>query len=279
MRPFFVVLTLCLGASLSALPNAQPSGLAPFGFGKKPLPLVAVDRYTLQAGDTATSVAKRYGITVETVLSYNRIQSPRYLRAGQTLEVPDRDGIVISLKTSSPITDLADQYGVFPELILLANQLPEDTKSVEGEVFVPGAKMDPTELRKLLGEYFAWPTVGGRISSRFGLREDPFTGRKSSHSGVDIATYHGAPVLAAGDGVVIYTGFNSVLGNHIKIDQGQGFVSLYGHLSAINTKVGKKVRAGQLIGRVGSTGYSTGPHLHFTAYRWGRLLNPMMLFG
>ena len=63
------------------------------------------------------------------------------------------------------------------------------------------------------------------------------------------------------------------------VDQGQGFTAVFGHLSKILTYEGKKLKCGQLIGRVGSTGYSTGPHLHFTAYRWGRLLNPMMLFG
>ena len=224
-------------------------------------------------------MARQAGVTVETVLSYNQVKSPRLLRAGQPLKVPNRDGIVISLENPTPISLLADNYQVFPGLILLANRLPENTHQVTGNIFVPGARLDPVELRKLLGEFFLWPTKGGRITSYFGRRNDPFTGAKTSHSGVDIANYYGAPVLAAGEGVVTYTGFNSILGNHIKVNQGQGFVAVYGHLSAILTKTGARVRGGQLIGRVGSSGYSTGPHLHFSAYRWGKLLNPMMLFG
>lgn len=255
------------------------SGLTSFGFPNAKMPFVGVTQYTLQDGDTVTGVARRAGLTVETVLSFNQIQSPRTLRPGKTLRLPNRDGILVSLNEPKPITALADTYQVFPELIVLANSLPAFTKDVQGGIFIPGGRMDPLELRKTLGEYFLWPTKGGRITSYFGRRNDPFTGETTSHSGVDIANYHGAPVLAAGDGVVTYTGYNSILGNHIKVNQGQGFVAIYGHLSAILTKPGKRVKGGQLIGRVGSTGYSTGPHLHFGAYRWNKLLNPMALFG
>lgn len=263
----------------AATPNTPPTGLPPFGFPQGALPFVEVSRYTLQDGDTVTSVAKNAGLTVETVLSFNKIQSPRTLRPGQTLQLPSRDGIWVALESPRPVAALADTYQVYPELIVLANRLPEFTKSVEGGVFIPGGKLDPLELRKLLGEYFLWPTKGGRITSFFGRRNDPFTGLKSSHSGVDIATYHGAPVLAAGSGTVMATGYDSILGNYIKVNQGQGFVAVYGHLSAILTQPGRKIAGGQLIGKVGSTGYSTGPHLHFSAYRWGKLLNPMSLFG
>lgn len=239
--------------------------------------LSVVETYTLESGDTATKVAEDHGLTVETILSYNRIESPRTLRPGQELRVPSRDGILLDLEETD-ITELAGQYGVSPELVRLANNLEAGAQTLSGEVFIPGARMDPRELRKLLGEYFAWPMSGGRVTSRFGWRNDPFTGARSFHTGVDIATWHGAPVTAAGEGRVLATGFDRVLGNFIRVDQGQGFVVVYGHLSAIGTKQGAWVKAGQTIGKVGSTGYSTGPHLHFGVYRWGRLLNPMMLF-
>lgn len=269
---FYLLFASCVGGTFAG-------GLPTFGFPREGSPFVRVTKYTLQAGDTVTSVARSSGVTVETVLSYNQIKSPRALRAGQALEIPNRDGLLIQLDTPTPLATLAVNYQVFPSIILLANHLPEDTRAIHGEVFVPGARLDPVELRKLLGEFFFWPTKGGRITSYFGRRNDPFTGIKTSHSGVDIANYYGAPVLAAGDGVVTYTGFNSILGNYIRVDQGQGFAAVYGHLSAIMTKPGKRVRAGQQIGKVGSSGYSTGPHLHFSAYRWNKLLNPMMLFG
>ncbi len=241
--------------------------------------LKQVSEYTMVSGDNVSNIAKNYGLTVETLLSFNKIKSPRTLRPGQVLKIPSRDGILLELQEPESIESIAETYEASAELIRLANNAVGDTTTLTGDIFVPGARMDPLELRKLLGEYFLWPTKGGRISSYFGYRKDPFSGAPSSHSGVDIANYHGAPVLAAGEGRVTHTGYDRILGNHIKVDQGQGFVVVYGHLSAISTKVGAKVVPGQLIGKVGNTGYSTGPHLHFAVWRWGKLLNPMMLFG
>lgn len=238
-----------------------------------------VSTYTMVSGDNVSNIAKEFGLTVETLLSFNKIQSPRTLRPGQVLKIPSRDGILLELPEPESIDSIAESYEASAELIRLANNATGDVSTLTGEVFVPGARMDPLELRKLLGEYFLWPTKGGWISSYFGYRKDPFSGVPSSHSGVDIANYHGAPVLAAGEGRVSFTGYDRILGNYIKVDQGQGFIVVYGHLSAINTKVGARVQAGQVIGKVGNTGYSTGPHLHFAVWRWGKLLNPMMLFG
>jgi len=237
-----------------------------------------VTPYVLQSGDTVSSVARDHGLAVETVLSYNKIPSPRLLRAGQTLRLPDRDGILVTLDKPTAVREVAQTYKVFPTLILLANQQPENARILVGDVFLPGVRMNPTDVRRMLGVYFGWPTKGGRISSYFGKRNDPFTGIQSSHSGVDIANYKGAPVYAAAPGVVTSTGYSSVLGNYISISMGQGYTTVYGHLSVIQTKAGRRVFAGQQIGQVGSTGYSTGPHLHFSAYRNNRLLDPMRLF-
>ena len=258
---------------------AVSAGRPSFGFRAEPLPLVPISRHVLVPGETVTSVASEFGITVETILSYNGIQSPRGLRAGQTLLVPAQDGLLLTLDKTQTVSALAATYQVYPDTIRLANDLPESTNIVAGKVFVPGAKVDPVELRLLLGRYFFWPTKGGRISSYFGKRNDPFTGLLSTHSGVDIAIAYGSPVFAAGDGVVTDTGYSDMLGNYIRIEQPQGFASIYGHLSAILTKPGRAVQAGTLIGKVGSTGHSTGPHLHFSAYRWNKLLDPMKLFG
>jgi len=248
----------------------------PFGT-EKALPLVQVRTYTLQPGDTVSSVAQQAGLALETVLSYNKIPSPRRLRAGQELKLPSRDGILVSLSEPTSVAQLSREYRVYPDLIRLANPGLED--EFQGDVFIPGAQVDPEDVKQALGGCFAWPVNGGRISSWFGKRNDPFTGLASMHSGVDIAIAWGSPVMAAGTGIVIATGYSSILGNYIQVNQGRGYVVVYGHLSAILTRAGKRVREGQVIGKVGSTGYSTGPHLHFTAYRWNRLLDPMNLFS
>lgn len=120
----------------------------------------------------------------------------------------------------------------------------------------------------------AWPSEGGWISSSYGMRIDPFTGGREKHRGVDIANRFGAPVLAASRGIVTFAGKMKGFGYMIDITHGYGYVTRYGHLSAVVARVGDEVNDGQLIGRIGSTGRSTGPHLHFEVHRNGRALNP-----
>ncbi len=126
----------------------------------------------------------------------------------------------------------------------------------------------------VLARPHAWPSEGGSLSSRFGQRNDPFTGRRSFHKGVDIANRYGAPVLAASRGVVVYAGRHHDYGYMVEIEHGYGYRTRYAHLSSVVVKPGDKVDDAQMIGRVGSSGRSTGPHLHFEVYRFGKLLNP-----
>lgn len=113
------------------------------------------------------------------------------------------------------------------------------------------------------------------ITSQYGYRTDPFTKETSYHSGVDLANGTGTPIYAAKSGTVIYADYNSVYGYHVKIDHGDGFVTLYGHMTAYVVEVNDAVTGGQLIGYMGSTGRSTGPHLHFTVYYNGETVEPM----
>lgn len=119
-----------------------------------------------------------------------------------------------------------------------------------------------------------WPCEGW-LSAGFGMREDPFTGYRQMHRGLDIANHHGTPVVATADGVVrqaLTTSYR--MGKYVVIDHGYGFQTRYGHLSAINVKAGQKVKRGDVIAMMGSTGYSTGPHLHYEVMRNGQYLNP-----
>lgn len=118
-----------------------------------------------------------------------------------------------------------------------------------------------------------WPCYGW-VTSEFGFRYDPFTGERTFHKGLDIATSIGVPVLAPADGTVISTGFHSGLGNQIVIDHGLGIVTFYGHLNDFKVKVGDKVVRGQVIGTVGNSGRSTGPHLHYEVVVNGINVNP-----
>lgn len=129
-----------------------------------------------------------------------------------------------------------------------------------------------------MGELFAWPiTAEYRISSRFGARKDPITGADSYHTGIDLACPTGTAVKASMSGTVAKAGWSNVFGNYVIIKHIDGYQTLYGHLSKIKTKKGAFVNQGEIIGLVGSTGYSTGPHLHFTVYKNGKLVNPATL--
>lgn len=119
-----------------------------------------------------------------------------------------------------------------------------------------------------------WPTTGW-LTSGFGNRVSPFTGRVSMHNGVDIASRQDTPVISPAAGIVSYTGFDSGLGKLIKINHGYGIATYYGHLSKAAVKVGQKIKRGDIIAYVGSTGLSTGPHLHYEVYVNDVPVNPM----
>ncbi|AGY58435.1 M23 family metallopeptidase [Gloeobacter kilaueensis] len=114
-----------------------------------------------------------------------------------------------------------------------------------------------------------------RITSRFGWRIDPFTHRRAFHNGIDFAGRRGTPIFATAPGIVGLAGWSrGGYGKRILIRHGRGWSTLYGHLSRIKVRPGMRVRRRQLIGRMGSTGRSTAPHLHYTIFRRGRAINP-----
>lgn len=120
-----------------------------------------------------------------------------------------------------------------------------------------------------------WP-VNGEISSPYGWRKSPFRSSKSSfHDGIDIVEAVGTEVLAAGDGKVIFAGWKAVYGKTVEIDHGYGFISRYGHNSAILVNKGDKVKKGETIARLGNTGNSTGPHLHFSIMKNNESVSPV----
>ena len=140
------------------------------------------------------------------------------------------------------------------------------------------AATDMGDMRALAGATarlpLAKPTDSGAKSSGFGVRIDPFTGRPAVHTGLDFAGGMGTAIHVTAPGVVSFTGVRSGYGNTIEIDHGGGFKTRYGHLSAIGVKVGQHVALGERIGAMGSTGRSTGPHLHYEVWVNGRAENP-----
>ena len=131
------------------------------------------------------------------------------------------------------------------------------------------------EKKSLLDHTPSIMPARGYMTRGFGMKSDPFTGYKRFHAGIDIGNKIGTPIYAAADGVVRYTGRMGDLGKLIDIDHGYGYRTRYGHLSNIKIKKGQKVRRGDLIGLMGSTGYSTGSHLHYEVMIKGKQVNPL----
>jgi murein DD-endopeptidase MepM/ murein hydrolase activator NlpD len=128
--------------------------------------------------------------------------------------------------------------------------------------------------RNLLAATPSLHPTRGWISSNFGYRVSPFTGRKEFHRGLDIATREGTSIIAPADGVVTYSGKKWLMGNMITIDHGYGMVTRYGHISKLLKKKGNRVKRGEVIALVGNTGRSTGPHLHYEVRLNGVPVNP-----
>lgn len=156
----------------------------------------------------------------------------------------------------------------------MVRELEEDSRELEVLIrrMQRGASRGNVALARSLAG-FLWP-ARGVFTSGFGLRRHPLFGIRRMHTGQDIAAPYGTPVQAAADGRVIYTGWFGGYGKIVVLDHGQNISTLYAHLSQILTRTGDQVRRGEVIGRVGSTGYSTGPHVHFEVRVDGRPIDP-----
>jgi len=135
-----------------------------------------------------------------------------------------------------------------------------------------------SERKKILDHTPSIKPTSGYLSCGFGTRIDPFTGRRQPHRGVDLATDIGTPVYVTADGVVSYVGRDVGLGKLVRINHLYGYTTVYAHLSRIAVKRGQHVRRGDIVGAVGNTGYSTGPHLHYEVHYQGRAKNPLRYF-
>jgi murein DD-endopeptidase MepM/ murein hydrolase activator NlpD len=158
-------------------------------------------------------------------------------------------------------------------LELAAREL-EAGAEVRGDSLLDLAKNLESKADKLSSMPSVWPTRGW-LTSRFGYRTSPFTGRRQHHGGIDIATKQETPIIAPATGRVSFVGAKGPLGNAVVLDHGYGVRTFYGHTHEIHVKTGDKVERGQRIASVGSTGRSTGPHLHYSVEVGGKSVNPM----
>ncbi|KKU90731.1 hypothetical protein A3H89_01960 [Candidatus Amesbacteria bacterium RIFCSPLOWO2_02_FULL_48_11] len=245
-----------------------------------------VMEYEVQGGDTASGIAEKFGVSVDTIRWENNLTSVNQIKPGQKLRILPVTGVRHKVGRGETVYSIAKKYNTNPQGIV---DFPFNTfadnetfaLAVGQELVIPDG-VKPAEVLwspvkstaqltpnagavSALGR-FVWP-IGGKITQ----------GYRFYHRGLDIATAFGTPVVAADAGRVIVAGWpdSSGYGIRVEIDHGNGFVTLYGHLSKTLVSVGQTVNRGDKIGLEGSTGRSTGPHLHFEIIKGGVRLSPL----
>jgi len=256
--------------------------------------------YTVEKGDSVFGIAKKFNIKPETVLWANEDQlndSPDMLSPGMVLKIPPVDGVYYQWKENDTLTSVADQFKAKVDDILnwpgnkmdltnpevkvdewvmvpggerefrtwIVPQIARDKSGVSKSVYGPGACAGNYDGAYGTG-WFAWPSASHVLSGN-----DFWSG----HLGIDIAAFTGDPVYASDSGVIVFAGWSTGgYGYMVMIDHGNGYQTVYGHLSAVGVSCGQSVYQGNYIGSAGSTGNSTGSHLHFEIRLWGQFINP-----
>jgi len=256
--------------------------------------------YTVSLGDSVFGIAQKYGLKPETVLwsNYGVLKdNPHDLSAGMVLKIPPTDGVYYQWKESDTPESVAAEYEVKVEDVLYwpGNRMDLTNPQIQPDtwVMIPGGQRAfqqwiipvmnrgaagvssglygggacPGGYEGLYGSgAFIWPTINRSISGN-----DYWSG----HLAIDIGSALGEPIVASDSGVIVFAGWaTGGYGNMVAIDHGNGYQTLYAHLSSVSVSCGRSVSQGQLIGFGGSTGNSTGPHLHFEIRYQGGFINP-----
>ena len=256
-------------------PEIHEAGISEPEYFSKPHALL-YSTYVVSRGDQIGNIATAFGLNQGTLISVNNIKNTRVVQIGQVLKIPNQDGVLYTVNPKDTLSSIAAKYKADISEIKTVNELFSDSVQAGLPLFIPGAQLDRVEMQEINGDLFTWP-VRGRITSYYGYRSSPFTGIREFHSGLDIGSPYGTPIRAAMPGRVSAAGWDNSFGNYVIISHHSGYRTLYGHMSVIRVKPGAYVGLGERIGDVGTTGLSTGAHLHFTVYKNGRTVNPLAL--
>lgn len=245
--------------------------------------------YAVQAGDTISMIAEKFKISVSTILWENNLNAYSIIRPGDNLRILPTSGLSHKVAKNETLSALAKKYSVEELKLAEANSITAEAALKVGQVlFVPGGKKPayvapapktytgidaikdivvkaPSTKKVEAGNKMTWPTEGHRITQYYSWR----------HYGLDVANKIGTPIYAADAGTIELAGWGNGYGNQIVVDHGGGKKTRYAHLSAFNAKKGDKVSKGTQIGEMGSTGWSTGSHLHFEVIIDGKKYNPL----
>lgn len=242
-----------------------------------------VQTYTVEEGDTLSTIAEKFGISTSTILWEHKLSVNALIRPGDTLRILPTDGVTHVVAKGDTLESIAKRYTADAEEILEFNQLVEaDDLEIGQLLIVPGGRPPqviaprtpvirrpvtvPSRPLPSIAGKFLWPSVAGyRISQYFTWR----------HHGLDIAVPQGTPVFASEPGIIVSSGWMSGYGYQVTIDHGNGLRTRYAHNSRLLVSKGERVSRGQTISLVGSTGRSTGPHIHYEIFAHGVRVNPL----
>jgi murein DD-endopeptidase MepM/ murein hydrolase activator NlpD len=254
----------------------------------KQAPPVELKDYVVKSGDTLWNIANAFNLDVNSIFGCNKVSEGDVLKVGSTIKIPNQDGIFITARQGHTVEKLAKEYGIYPEAIKSSNSLTGAGLKQGAQVFLPGAKVaaiidaggargavaSGVRNKVAVKRGFGWPVVG-KISSSYGWRRDPIRGGRDFHTGLDIRAPRGRTIVASAAGKVVHAGWMGGYGRTIVISHPGGMTTLYGHCSKLLVKAGAAVNRGQAIAQIGSTGRSTGNHLHFEVRSGGSPMNPI----
>ncbi|BBM89502.1 hypothetical protein COTS27_01204 [Spirochaetota bacterium] len=229
--------------------------------------------HVIKKGESLWSISQKYQVSIDSLITLNNIENVHTLKPGQALNIPKYSGVYHNVKKGESLYSISQYYNVRTEdvVTLHANR---DFLSPQQKVFVKNVRIHPSQRRKLFGNLFLLP-LSGILTSSYGIRLHPIKNRMLFHTGIDLAAAYGHPVRSALAGRVISVSHQGGYGNRIVIKHALGYQTTYSHLSRFNVKKGQSIKRGQIIGRIGNSGLSTGPHLHFEIKHRNRFVNPI----
>ena len=238
-------------------------------------PRADIFEYTVEDGDTLAAIAKKFGVDMDSIKWLNSGLNEKKLKTGSTMKIPPVTGVVHTVKSGETIYSISKKYSVSAQAIVdfPFNEFSNDETfalAIGQQLIVPDGEMPDEPILSPRSNLANTLTPNAGVVSATGNWIWPAAGRitqtfKAWHKGLDIANHDGGPILAADSGTVVVAGWtdNTGYGIRVMIDHGNGYKTLYGHMSKVAVVVGQTVKRGDVLGSMGSTGRSTGTHLHF----------------
>ncbi len=235
---------------------------------KSPLSL---REYAIQTGDSFWNIAKKFDISLDTLISVNQVEKVHFIKPNKKIKIPNVDGLLFNKPKDESLEEMSAQHDADFRKVSFFNLAP----LWEDQVFLNNAKLTFSQRLELLGAEFLKPVSYISISSGYGFRIHPISKKRAFHKGVDLRGPLGSNVYAAKGGRVIFSGNSGGFGKAVYILHAKNYQTIYAHLGRVLVKTGQLVRAQQVIGTLGLTGHTTGPHLHFEVRKNGKPINPL----